>query len=125
MPDTPANVDEYIASFPEDVRTILQNIRRTIHDAVPDAGEKISYQIPALTRDGKAVVYFSGWQKHISVYPAPDTTDVALDAELSPYKSGKGTLKFPLAEPLPYDLIGRVAALLLAQHFPEAPDPSS
>lgn len=114
MVDTPASVNAYIASFPPDVQTVLKNVRRTIHDAVPGAGEKISYQIPAITLDDKVLLYFSGWRKHVSVYPLPEG-DEDLARELEPYKAGKGTLKFPLAEPIPYDLIGRVAARFLAQ----------
>jgi uncharacterized protein YdhG (YjbR/CyaY superfamily) len=108
-----ANVDDYIASFPEETQAVLQQMRRAIHDAVPGAGEKISYQIPTVTLDGKAVVYFSGWAKHVSLYPVPDG-DAALDDELAPYRAGKGTLKFPLAKPIPYELIGRAAAQLAA-----------
>ena len=113
-------VDEYIASFPEAVRSILEQVRETIHAAVPEAGEKISYQIPTVTVDGKAVVYFSGWKKHISVYPVPDLDD-ALSARLEPYRSGKGTVKFQLDEPIPYDLIGRLASLLAEQRGPRRP----
>lgn len=112
--DKPVSVDAYIESFPEDVRAILQEVRRTIHDAVPGAGEKISYAIPAVTLDGKALVYFSGWQKHVSVYPIP-TGDDALTRELEPYRAGKGTLKFPLGSPVPYELIRRVAARFAEQ----------
>lgn len=114
MADEPASVDAYIDAFPEDVQTVLQKVRLAIHDAVPGAGEKISYQIPAITLDGKVLIYFSGWRKHIGVYPIPET-DAAFARELEPYRAGKGTLKFPLAEPVPYDLIGRVAARFLAQ----------
>ncbi|MBB4931126.1 uncharacterized protein YdhG (YjbR/CyaY superfamily) [Lipingzhangella halophila] len=114
MPEKFASVDEYIAAFPTDVQTVLRKVRRTLHDAVPDATDRISYRMPAVTVSGKPLLYFAGWQKHISLYPIPETDD-ALAQELAPYKSGKGTLKFPLARPVPYDLIGRVAALFAAQ----------
>ena len=104
-------VEEYIATFPEDVREILREVRRTILDAVPGAGEKISYNIPTVTVDGRYFVYYSGWKSHISVYPIP-SGDERLDADLAAYKAGKGTLKFPLGKPIPYGLIGRVAAAL-------------
>ena len=107
--DKPVSVDAYIERFPEEVRTVLQEVRRTLHDAVPGAGETISYAIPALTLDGRVLLYFAGWQKHVSVYPVPHG-DEALVRALEPYRSGKGTLAFPLGEPVPYDLIGRVAA---------------
>ena len=101
------SVDEYIASFPVDVQAVLQDVRRTIHAAVPGAGEKISYQIPTITLDGKSLLYFSGWKEHISLYPIPPVDD-ALAADIEPYRAGKGTLKFPLKDPIPYDLITRL-----------------
>lgn len=113
--DKPVSVDAYIERLPAEVREILQEVRRTMHDAVPGAGEKISYAIPAITLDGKALVYFSGWRRHVSVYPVPEGDD-ALTRELEPYRAGKGTLKFPLGEPVPYALIGRVAARFREQH---------
>ena len=110
------DIDDYIATFPNDVRSVLQQIRQTIHAAVPGSQEAISYNIPTMTRDGKRYVHFAGWAKHISLYPLPDTEETeggeALAAALEPYLSGKGTLKFPLRKPIPYELIGRVAALL-------------
>lgn len=114
MADQFVTVDEYIRSFPDDVQIILEKVRRTIRKAVPDAAEKISYQIPTLTLNGRYLVYFAGWKTHISVYPVP-TADAALDRELEPYKAGKGTLKFPFANPIPYDLIARVATVLAGQ----------
>ena len=109
-----ATVDEYIGSFPDDVRDILREIRRTIQAAGPDAGERISYGIAAYTLGGRDLVYFAGWKKHISVYPVP-TGDPELTQELTPYLAAKGTLKFPLGQPVPYPLIGRVAAALAQQ----------
>jgi uncharacterized protein YdhG (YjbR/CyaY superfamily) len=102
-----ASVDEYIGSFPPDVQQVLQEVRRTIREVVPDAGEKISYQIPTITLDGKALMYFSAWKEHISLYPLPPLDD-ALAADTEPYRSGKGTLKFPLDKPIPYNLITRL-----------------
>lgn len=108
-----ASVDEYIESFPADVRGVLEEVRRTIHAVVPAAGEKISYQIPTITLDGKSLMYFSGWKEHISVYPIPPL-DAALAADIEPYRSGKGTLKFPLSQPIPYDLIIRLTQAFVA-----------
>jgi uncharacterized protein YdhG (YjbR/CyaY superfamily) len=102
-----ASVDEYIGSFPADVQDVLEEVRRTVLAVVPDAGEKISYQIPTVTLDGKALMYFSGWKEHLSLYPIPPLDD-ALAAEIEPYRSGKGTLKFPLNKPIPYALITRL-----------------
>ena len=110
------DIDDYIATFPADVQPVLQEIRQTIHAAVPGSGEIISYNIPTMTRDGKRYVHFAGWAKHVSLYPAPEPAETeagyVMAAELEPYQGGKGTLKFPLNKPIPYDLIGRVAAAL-------------
>jgi uncharacterized protein YdhG (YjbR/CyaY superfamily) len=106
-------VDEYIASFPAEVADVLERIRRTLHDVVPDAGEKISYQIPAITMDGKVLLYFSGWKEHVALYPIPPV-DGDLATAIEPYKSGKGTLKFPLKQPIPYGLISRLGEAFVA-----------
>lgn len=108
------SVEEYIGSFPADVQAILQRVRRAILDAVPGAGETISYQIPTITLGGRPLLYFAGWKRHISVYPAP-AGDEALERRLGPYRSAKSTLKFPLSQPVPYDLIAQVAELSLRQ----------
>lgn len=92
------SVDAYIDSFPQDVQVILTKVRRTLHEVVPESSDKISYQIPAITVADKPLVYFAGWQKHISLYPIPET-DAALEQELAPYKASKGTLKFPSPGP--------------------------
>ena len=106
-------VDEYIESFPDDVRPVLEQVRQTIREAAPpDAVEAISYQIPTFKLRGRYLVYFSGWKNHISLYPMP-VGNGALDEELTPYKAGKGTLKFPLENPLPLDLVRKVVAVLI------------
>ena len=109
-----ANVDDYISSFPEETQAALQGMRRAIHDAVPGGQEKISYQIPTVTVNGKTVVHFAGWATHVSLYPIPGG-DAGFERELAPYRAGRGTLKFPLGQPIPYDLIGRAAAQLAAR----------
>jgi uncharacterized protein YdhG (YjbR/CyaY superfamily) len=114
MASHPATVDEYIRSRPDDVQQILLEIRRRMHAAVPGAGETISYGIPAMTLGGKHLVYFGAWKSHISVYPVP-AGDAALDQRLAPYRAGKGTLRFGLDKPVPYEVIGQVAAALAAQ----------
>ena len=103
-----ANVDDYLASLPPDVQAVLQQVRQTIHDAVPDAQETISYNIPTMVRDGKRFVHFAGWAKHVALYPVPEA-DEDLAADLAPYVVGQGTLKFSLDQPVPYALIGRAA----------------
>lgn len=107
-------MDAYISAQPEATQQVLQEIRRTIHAAVPDAGEVISYGIPTITIDGHYVVYFAAWAHHISVYPVPRGNE-GLAAELAPYLSGKGTLKFPLAKEMPLDVIAKVAAQLAVE----------
>lgn len=109
-----ATVDEYIGSFPPQVREQLEAVRAAIRAAVPGTEERISYGIPTFTLDGRYVVYFSGWKAHVSVYPIPDA-DAELARELKPHMAGKGTLKFPLSKPMPLELIARVAARLLEQ----------
>jgi len=111
-----ATVDEYIDSFPDDVRILLEEIRRRISAAVPESAETISYQIPAFTLDGGAFVYVAGWKHHIAVYPIPPG-DESLEQDLAPYRAAKGTLKFPLKQPIPYDLIERVVVLLAADRM--------
>lgn len=111
MSPKPASVDAYIASFPADVQPLLEQARAAIHAAAPGLGETISYGLPTFTRDGRYVVYLAGWKRHLSVYPIPGDPELA--PELAPYREAKGTLRFPLDRPIPFELIGRVAAALL------------
>jgi uncharacterized protein YdhG (YjbR/CyaY superfamily) len=107
-------IDEYIGSFPEDVRIILEEVRRRIRNAAPAAGETISYQMPTITLDGRSLVYFAAWKHHIAVYPIPNA-DEAFEQEIAPYRAARGTLRLPLGKPIPYDLIERLVALLVEQ----------
>ncbi|MDQ4039849.1 MAG: DUF1801 domain-containing protein [Actinomycetota bacterium] len=109
-----ATIDEYISALPDDVAAIVEEIRRVIRAAVPDAGERISYQMPTMTLDGGSLVHFAAWKHHIGLYPLPAADD-ALTQDLAPYNTGKGTARFPLDQPIPYDLIARVAAQLVVQ----------
>ncbi len=120
MADTPTTIDEYIEGFPADVQVILREIRSRLRAGLPDAAETISYGIPTFTIGGRYLVYFAGWKNHVSVYPIP-TGDEAFQREVEPYVAGKGTLKFPLGEPVPYDLIERVAVLHLEERTREEP----
>jgi len=103
-------MDEYIASFPEEVQKILEEIRATIRATAPEMWEKISYQIAAFELNGKNLIYFAGWKKHVSIYPIPPG-DEAFEKEIAKYTAGKGTLQFPLDGPMPLELIGKVANL--------------
>jgi uncharacterized protein YdhG (YjbR/CyaY superfamily) len=109
-------VDEYVAASPDDLRPTLAAVRAAIQRAVPDAVEGISYGMPAYGPDGRFAVWFAGWRRHISVYPIP-SGDPSLAAELAPYVAAKGTLRFPLAASIPFDLIGRVAAELVREQL--------
>lgn len=104
------NIDKYIAGFPRPVQTVLKRVRSTIRKAVPDAEEVISYGIPAYKLNGQRVIYFAGWKQHYSLYPAGDRLIAAFKDELAPYEfNNKGTVRFPLSEPVPVKLIESIA----------------
>ena len=103
------SVDEYIASHPRAVQRVLKRVRTIIRKAMPRADEGISYQIPAYKLDGRPALYFAGWSRHYSLYPASERMVKAFKAELAPYKISKGTIRFPLSEPVPVKLIEGVA----------------
>jgi uncharacterized protein YdhG (YjbR/CyaY superfamily) len=106
------SVDEYIATFPEGVQTILRRVRSTIGKALPGAEEAISYQIPTYRMHGGYVVYFGGWKQHYSLYPATGHLVAAFRDDLAPYEVSKGTIRFPLSQPVPVKLIERLAKFL-------------
>jgi uncharacterized protein YdhG (YjbR/CyaY superfamily) len=103
------SIDEYIASRPEDVQPVLKRVRSTIKKAVPGAEEVISYQIPAYKLQGRSVLYFAGWKEHYSLYPSTARLAAAFKNELKPYEIAKGTIRFPLSEPIPVKLIEGIA----------------
>ncbi|HLJ12391.1 MAG TPA: DUF1801 domain-containing protein [Planctomycetaceae bacterium] len=102
----PKTIDEYIAGFPDDVQDLLQTVRSTIRKAAPDAEETISYQIPAFKLHGN-LIFFAAHKQHIGLYPAP-RGDAKFKNELSVYAGGKGTLRFPLDQPIPVRLIAKI-----------------
>ena len=104
-----ATVDDYIASFPDDVQEILQRVREAIHDGVPGADEKIRYGIAAVMLGGRYAIHFAGWKRHVGLYPIP-RLEGTLEQEIAPYRTEKDSVTFPYAKPIPYDLIERVAA---------------
>jgi uncharacterized protein YdhG (YjbR/CyaY superfamily) len=111
-------IDEYIRTFPQETQEILQKIRKAVNKSAPGCEETMSYGIPTLKLNGKYVVYFAGFKNHVSVYPIFVTTgDKTLQKELMPYLSGKGTAKFPLNKPIPYDLIEKIAKLKLQERL--------
>jgi len=112
---TPKNIDEYIMGFPPEAQAILERIRQTIRKSAPDAQETISYRIPAFTQCG-VVVYFAAFKNHIGLYP-PVSGDARIEKAISPYAGEKGNLRFPLDQPIPYDLIGRIVKLRVKQNL--------
>lgn len=108
------NMEDYFASVPAEVKHVLEEVRKVIKAAVPVATETISYQLPAF-KHKKVFIYFAAFKKHIGIYP-PVKDDTALVKTLSPYANEKGNLKFPLNQPIPYELIGRIAIALSQQY---------
>jgi uncharacterized protein YdhG (YjbR/CyaY superfamily) len=109
----PRSIDEYIAAAPPEVQPILKKVRTTISAAAPEAEELISYRMPAFRLQG-ILVYFAAFKAHIGFYP-PVSGDASLEKALSPYAGPKGNLKFPLDQPMPYDLIKRIVLLRVKQ----------
>jgi len=105
-PEPPQTIDAYIAAFPDDVQAILQQVRRTIREAAPEATEAIAYGMPTFSLHGN-LVHFAAFKNHIGFYPVPSGM-AAFQEELSAYKQGKGSVQFPLDKPIPYDLIQRI-----------------
>lgn len=114
----PTTIDEYIAGFPEDVREILQRIRTTIKEAAPQAVEKISYQMPTFYLQGN-LVHFAAFKEHIGFYPVPTGIE-KFKKELSVYRQGKGSVQFPLDQPMPYDLISKIVKFRVSENLAKA-----
>jgi uncharacterized protein YdhG (YjbR/CyaY superfamily) len=115
---TPKNIDEYIAVFPEDVQAILQRIRATIREEAPGAVEAISYQMPTFKLNGN-LVHFAAFKEHIGFYPTPSGTE-KFQEELTPYKGGKGSIRFPLDRPIPYNLIREIVRFRVQENLAKA-----
>lgn len=115
---SPPDIDAYIAGFPPDVQEILQAIRQTIHEAAPAAQETISYQMPTFTLHGN-LVHFAAFKAHIGFYPVPSGIEAFKD-ELAVYKQGKGSVQFPLDQPMPYDLIRRIVVFRVQENLAKA-----
>ena len=100
-------VDAYIAEFPKSTQQLLKAVRKAITTAAPDAVESISYGMPGYKLHGKPLVYFGGYEQHIGFYATP-SGHAAFDKALSKYKQGKGSVQFPIDEPMPLELITRI-----------------
>ncbi len=114
----PETIDEYIAGFPNDVQAILQKIRLTIRKAAPDAKETIKYQIPTFTLKGN-LVHFAAFKNHIGFYPTPTGTE-KFQKELFVYKGAKGSVRFPLDKPIPFDLISKIVRFRVKENLARA-----
>ena len=108
-------IDEYILNFPPQTQEILKTLRTVIKEAAPGADEKISYQMPTFALNGN-LVHFAAFKKHIGLYPAPSGIG-SFELELSQYKSGKGSVQFPIDKPLPYDLISRIVKFRVIENI--------
>ncbi len=107
-------IDDYISQFPKEIQEILQEIRKIVHETAPEATEKISYQMPTFYLNGN-LVHFAAFKKHIGFYPTPTGTE-QFRSELSVYKGAKGSVQFPLNQPMPYELIRKIVEFRVAEN---------
>lgn len=112
----PKNIDEYIAGFPKEIQKILEQIRATIKEAAPDAEETISYAIPTFKLNKINLVHFAAFKNHIGFYPTPAGHE-AFKKQLSVYKTGKGSVQFPLEKPMPLKLITKIAKFRVKENL--------
>ena len=114
----PKDIDEYIAEFPPEVQQILEQIRATIKAAAPNAQEAISYALPTFKLYGN-LVHFAAFKKHIGFYPTPSGTE-RFQQQISGYKAAKGSIQFPLDQPIPYDLITEIVKFRVDENLAKA-----
>lgn len=114
------SIDDYISKFPPEIQEILSTIRKVIKEAAPDAEEKISYQMPTFALHGN-LVHFAAFKNHVGFYPTPNGID-AFKEELSVYKGAKGSIQFPLNQPMPYELISKIVKYRVAENIKKAED---
>ncbi len=112
------NIDEYIALFPADIQEKLTKIREVVHQAAPDAVERIAYQMPTFSLEGN-LVHFAAFKNHIGFYPTPSGTE-EFRRELAAYDGSKGTVRFPLDKPVPYELISRIVTYRVKENLAKA-----
>jgi uncharacterized protein YdhG (YjbR/CyaY superfamily) len=116
---TAHSIDEYVADFPIETQKVLEELRALIKASAPGATETISYAIPTFDLNGKHLVHFAGYERHVGLYPAPSGLEAFKEA-LMPYKQGKGSVQFPLGQPLPTDLIRRIVEFRVAENTSKA-----
>lgn len=109
-----SDVDSYIAGFPDDVQQILKNLRALVVQIAPNAVEGIAYGLPGYKLNGKPLIYFGGYAQHIGLYATP-TGHEAFKEDLSRYKQGKGSVQFPLNQPIPYEMIERIVRFRVSE----------
>jgi uncharacterized protein YdhG (YjbR/CyaY superfamily) len=117
---TAGSIDDYIAQFPPGTRKMLEELRALIRSLAPGATETISYAMPTFDLNGRHLVHFAGYAKHIGFYPVPSGME-AFAQELKPYKRGKSSVQFPLDQPLPTDLIRRIVEFRVAENTRSGP----
>ena len=115
---SPNLIDKYIANSPKEIRAILEKVRTTIKKAAPKAEETINYGIPTFTLEGN-LVHFAGFKNHVGFYPTPSGIE-KFKNELSVYEGAKGSVKFPLNEPIPYALIGKIVKFRVKENLERA-----
>jgi uncharacterized protein YdhG (YjbR/CyaY superfamily) len=114
-PNTAKNIDEYISGFPKDIQAMLNQIRATIKKSAPTAEEAIKYAIPTFVLNSRNLVHFAAFKNHIGFYPTPTGIE-SFQKELSKYKQGKGSVQFPLDEPMPLTLITKIVKFNMARN---------
>jgi len=107
-----ADVDEYVASLPDDARPVMEEVRSLVHRLVPEVEETISYQMPTFVLDGRALVHVAAWKKHLGLYPLPPM-ESELTAQVEPYRGAKDAMQLRYDRPVPYDLVEQVVGVLL------------
>jgi uncharacterized protein YdhG (YjbR/CyaY superfamily) len=113
----PANVDEYLAALPTDRRAAVQQLRRTVKAAAPDATETIAYSMPAMrSHAGQFLVSYAAYKKHYSLFPASEAVIEAGGDELKPYLAGRGTIQFPADKPIPTGLVTKIVKVRVAEN---------
>ncbi len=115
IPNNAKSIDDYIAGFPADIQAILEQIRATIAKLAPTAEEAIKYAIPTFVLNGRNLVHFAAFKNHIGFYPTPTGIE-SFQKDLSKYKQGKGSVQFPLDEPMPLALITKIVKFNMAMH---------
>jgi uncharacterized protein YdhG (YjbR/CyaY superfamily) len=115
----PTSIEEYIADFPEEIQPLLNQVRSTIKQAAPDAEESIGYGMPAYKTHGKPLVYFAAFKNHIGFYATP-TGHAEFAKELSKYKQGKGSVQFPIDQPMPLELIAQIVEFRVIENQEKA-----